>query len=174
PHCGAFINRSPFVLMASFDADGRVDVSPKGDPAGFVKILDDKTLAIPDRPGNRLADTLENLLQRPRIGLIFLMPGKAETLRVNGSAKIVADPALLESMAVKGKPAQLATVVSVEEAYFHCSKCMIRSGLWEPERWPSLDGAPSMAEALIAAMGLPLTSDQMHELLEKDAVERLF
>jgi PPOX class probable FMN-dependent enzyme len=118
------------MLIASADSNGNTDVSPKGDPIGFVKILDDKTLAIPDRLGNKRADTIENILTNPNVGLIFLIPGKTETLRVSGKAQVVRDKALLNSMAVKGKSPDFAIIVTVEEAFFHCSKCMIRSKLW--------------------------------------------
>jgi PPOX class probable FMN-dependent enzyme len=173
-HCGVFINRSPFVLLASADADGNLDVSPKGDPQGFVKILDEKTLVIPDRPGNNRADTLENILQNPKIGLIFLIPGKRETLRVSGTAKIVRDIDLRESMAVKGKVPALAIVVDVEEAFFHCSKCMIRSKLWEPDHWPNLDGLPRLAQTMVDAGKLELSEQEMHEIVVNDERERLY
>ena len=173
-HCGAFIRRSPFMLLASADANGNMDVSPKGDPAGFVRIIDRHTLAIPDRPGNNRADSLENLLQNPKIGLIFMIPGKRETLRVSGSATIVRDEALRESMAVGGRVPEIAIVVAVDEAFFHCSKCMIRSKLWEPEHWPSLDGLPSLAQTMIDAGKLDLTEQQMHDIVVNDERERLY
>src|SRR3954468_7874550 len=121
-HCRAIIARSPFVVMSSSDAQGRQDASPKGDAPGFVQILDDTTLAIPDRPGNRRADTFRNVLQNPRIGLLFVVPGRPETLRINGRALVARDAALLASMAVNGKTPLLALVVSVEEAFVHCAK----------------------------------------------------
>jgi hypothetical protein len=148
-HCRAIISRSPFVLIASCDAEGRMDVSPKGDPPGFVKVLDDSALAIPDRPGNRRADTFANVLRNPRVGLLFLIPGKLETLRVNGRASIVRDSALREQMGVAGKIPELALVVTVEQAFIHCAKCMIRSHLWEREHWPDLAGLPSQARCLL-------------------------
>jgi len=132
-HCRSFIERSPFVLIASTDGSGRIDVSPKGDPAGFVRVLDDHTLAIPDRPGNKRADTFVNVLQHPHVGLIFLIPGTKTTLRVRGRARIVRDESLLESMAISERVPQLALVVDVAEALFHCSKCIIRSKLWNSD-----------------------------------------
>ena len=144
-HCRAFIAKSPFVLIASSDDKGRMDVSPKGDPPGFVQVVDDNTLAIPERPGNRRADTFHNLLKNPRAGLIFLIPGKKETLRVSGHAEIVHDKALRETMAINGKAPDLALVIRVEEAFFHCAKCVVRSKLWSPHEWPSLDGLPTLA-----------------------------
>jgi PPOX class probable FMN-dependent enzyme len=148
-HCRALIGASPFVLVASSDAQGRVDVSPKGDPPGFVHVLDDETLAIPDRPGNRRADTFTNVLQNPGVGLTFLIPGKLETLRVNGRASIVRDLGLRSRMAVRGKVPELALVVSVEEAFIHCGKCMLRSQLWERDAWPRVDGLPTQAQCLL-------------------------
>lgn len=173
-HCATFINRSPFVIISSIDVNGKMDVSPKGDPAGFVKILDDTTLAIPDRLGNRRADTIENLLQNPRIGLIFLIPGKSETLRVSGSAQIVRDENLRSSMAMQGKNPDFAIAVKVEEAFFHCSKCMIRSKLWDTEKWPSLDGLPRLAETMVDAGKLEMTEEQMHEIVLNDETTRLY
>ena len=119
--CRGIIARSPFMLLASSGRDGRVTISPKGDPAGFVRVLDEKRLAIPDRLGNRRADTFQNLFQNPHVGLIFLIPGKAETLRVNGEARLVRDAALLESMAVNGRAPKLALVVYVEQLFMHLS-----------------------------------------------------
>ena len=149
-HCRAFIAKSPFLLVASADAQGRLDVSPKGDPAGFVHVLDDQTLAIPDRPGNRRADTLVNILQHPAIGLIFLVPGKEETLRVNGRARIVRDEWLRTRLAVGGKVPELAIVVTVAEAYMHCAKCMIRSHLWDPASWGTAAAElPSLAAIMV-------------------------
>lgn len=129
-HCRHFISLSPFVLIATAGADGLADVSPKGDPPGFVHVLDDRTLAIPDRPGNRRLDGLRNLLEHPRIGLLFLIPGIDETLRVNGTAEIHVDPALNERLAINGRPALSATVVTVKSAFIHCGKAFMRSKLW--------------------------------------------
>lgn len=173
-HCRAFISRSPFVLVSSADADGRMDVSPKGDPPGFVQVLDDRTLAIPDRLGNRRADTFKNVLQRDAVGLLFLVPGKRETLRVSGRAIIVRDRALRESMAVSGRLPDFALVVGVEQAMFHCAKCMIRSSLWNPAAWPDLAGLPSMAEALVAAGKLDVPVEEVSAIIEKDYVSGLY
>ena len=173
-HCGAFIGRAPFMLIASSDANGKTDVSPKGDPFGFVKIIDKKTLAIPDRLGNKRADTIENVLQNPHVGLIFLIPGKTETLRVSGKAQVVRDEALRSSMAVKEKVPDFAIVVSVEEAFFHCSKCMIRSKLWQTEHWPDLDGLPRLAQTMVDGGKLELTESEMHKIVVNDERERLY
>lgn len=128
-----FIERSPFVCVATASPDAGLDVSPRGDPAGFVRILDERTLLIPDRPGNRIADTLTNLLADPRIALLFLIPGVGDTFRVNGTAQIVDDAELLAPSAVQGKPPRLGLLVSVQEAYTQCPKALIRSELWNPE-----------------------------------------
>lgn len=173
-HCRRFIERSPFLVIGSSDGNGNLDLSPKGDPAGFVAILDDKTLAIPDRPGNRRLDSFHNILANPSVGLIFLVPGKRETLRVAGRAAIVRDHALREQLAVDGKVPALAVVVTVERAFFHCAKCMIRSHLWEPERWPELDGLASPAEILIAHARLAEPLEEVQAFIDKSAREHLY
>ena len=148
-HCRAFIAKSPFVLIASADDRGKVDVSPKGDPAGFVHVLDDHTLAIPDRLGNRLADTFLNILHRPHVGLLFMVPGKADTLRAGGTAQIVRDKWLLEKMAIGGNSPALATVVTIDRVFFHCAKCVIRSKIWNKDQWPDSSGLASLAQVLV-------------------------
>ena len=129
-----FIELSPFVCVATTDAEGRCDVSPRGDPPGFVKILDDMTLLVPERPGNRIADTLKNVLQRPRVGLLFFLPGIGDTFRVNGRATLTTDEALLAPCEVEGKVPKLGMIVDIEEAYTQCSKAFLRSALWDPSR----------------------------------------
>lgn len=173
-HCLAFISRAPFVLIASSDAKGRMDISPKGDAPGFVRALDSTTLAIPDRPGNQRFDTLCNLFESPRIGLIFLVPGKRETLRISGTAEVVRDAPLLESLAANGKVPALAIAVKVEEAFFHCAKCIIRSRLWLPEHWPSLDGLPTLAETMKDAASIPAPLEMVEALIKDDEEGRLY
>ena len=141
-----FIGRSPFLCLATSAADGSCDVSPKGDPAGFVRILDDRTLLLPDRPGNRLADSLRNVLANPNVGLLFLVPGVGETLRINGRARIVTDPELLEPLTVEGKTPRLALLVEIEQVFTHCPKAFIRSELWNPERFRSAADLPTPGE----------------------------
>jgi PPOX class probable FMN-dependent enzyme len=148
-HCRAFIARSPFVLVATADASGHCDVSPKGDAPGFVHVLDERHLVIPDRPGNKRFDGIRNLLENPGIGLLFLLPRSEETLRVNGRAQIVRDPELLASFAVQGKTPQLAIVVEVRESFLHCAKCVKRSGLWETSKWPDVSGLASPAQMFL-------------------------
>jgi len=143
-----FVERSPFVCVATACPDGGLDVSPRGDPPGFVRILDERTLLLPDRPGNRIADTLTNLLEDTRIALVFLIPGIGDTFRVNGRARIVDDPELLAPSAVDGKVPRLGLLISIEEAYTQCSKALIRSDLWNPERHVERSELPSSGEIL--------------------------
>jgi uncharacterized protein len=145
-----FVELSPFVVVASGRPDGGLDVSPRGDPAGFVRILDDRTLLLPDRPGNKLADTLTNLLADDRIALLFLIPGVNDTFRINGRARIVDDPELLAASEVEGKVPQLGIAVEVEEAYTQCPKAFLRSDLWNPERHIDRSQLPSQGEILRA------------------------
>jgi uncharacterized protein len=173
-NCRTFIAKCPFVLISSCDGEGRMDISPKGDPAGFVQVLDERTLVIPDRPGNRRADTFKNILQNDRVGLFFLIPGKQETLRVSGRAMIVRDLGLREQMAVGGKIPDFAIVVTIDQAFFHCPKCMIRSHLWNPETWPDKTGLPSLAEAVVAAGKLNETVEQVQERIDHDTKTRLY
>ncbi|MFB6721275.1 pyridoxamine 5'-phosphate oxidase family protein [Kribbella sp. NPDC056345] len=135
---------SPFVLMATSAADGTCDVSPKGDPAGFTLVLDDTTIAIPDRAGNRRVDGFENIISNPHVGLIYFLPGRTDTLRINGRARIVKEAPFFDQMIVKGNRPQLALLVEIEEVYHHCSKAFLRSKLWKPESW-DVDAAPSRA-----------------------------
>jgi len=173
-HCGILIGRSPFVLLATADANGNADISPKGDPLGFVKVIDKHTLAIPDRPGNHRADSMENILQNPNVGLIFLIPGKTETLRVIGTASIVRDEDLRESMSANGRSPELVIVVDVTEAFFHCSKCMVRSKLRKSEHWPDLKGLPRLAETMVDVGKLELSEGEMHKIVLNDQRERLY
>jgi PPOX class probable FMN-dependent enzyme len=145
PHSRAFIAQSPFLLMGTANADGWCDVSPRGDAPGFVQVLDDRRLAIPERPGNRRLDSLQNLLTNPRVGLIFLIPGRDETLRVNGRASMTRDPEILQRSLVQGKAPLLAIGVEVEQVFLHCAKAMLRSRLWSHQQWPARDVLPSYA-----------------------------
>lgn len=173
-HCRAFVAKSPFLLISSANERGEMDVSPKGDPAGFVRVLDDTTLAIPDRLGNRLGDTFYNVLENPQVGLIFLVPGKGETLRVNGTAQIVVDPKLLESMAVHGKTPAFALVVEVREAFLHCAKCIIRSNLWTPSEWPDVSGLATLAQAIADQTDRQDSVEELEEGIRRGETERLY
>jgi PPOX class probable FMN-dependent enzyme len=134
------------MLLATSAPDGTCDVSPRGDPPGFVRVLDDRTLLIPDRPGNRLADSLRNVIANPNVGLLFLVPGVGDTLRVNGRAHIVTDTAVLEPLEVEGKVPRLGLRVEIDEVFMHCSKAFVRSGLWDPERFVDRGELPSPGE----------------------------
>lgn len=126
---------SPLGFVATTDAHGRVDVTPKGDPPGFVHILDDTTIAIPERPGNKRMDGYLNVLQRPHVGMLFVIPGRGDTLRINGTARVLADAEYFDAMAVKGKRPLLALEIAIEEVFFHCAKAFLRSDAWHPETW---------------------------------------
>lgn len=174
-HCQDFIQLSPFVLLATSDENGTCDVSPRGDMAGFVQILDEKRLVIPERPGNRKIDSIRNILANPQAGLIFLIPGLEETLRVNGKAYIIADQELLETMAVKGKVPKLAIGMEVKECFIHCAKALKRSQLWEPRSWPNASDLPSPAKILSSHINDPRHDEEaIQRALEESYRERLY
>lgn len=166
-HSKSFIARSPFVLIGSSDGRGNADVTPKGDRPGFAAILDDSTIAIPDRPGNNRLDTLENIVVNPAVGLLFLIPGMNETLRVNGEARITVDPALRERLAVEGKPPLSVIVVTVRAAYMHCAKAFMRSELWKPESWPDRDTMPTLGQILRDQLAIDDTAEQADRRLDE-------
>jgi PPOX class probable FMN-dependent enzyme len=138
-----FVDLSPFMLLATSAGDGSCDVSPRGDPAGFVRVLDERTLLVPERPGNRLADSLRNILLNPQVGLLFLIPGVGETLRVNGRARIVTTEGLLEPLAVDGKAPKVGLLVEIDQVFTHCPKAFIRSDLWNPDTFADSSDLPS-------------------------------
>jgi PPOX class probable FMN-dependent enzyme len=144
-HARAFIARSPFLLLGTADAAGRCDVSPKGDAPGFVRVLDDHHLVIPDRPGNKRLDGMRNILANPHVGVLFLVPGNDFTLRVNGRAAITRDPELLSSLEAQGKVPRVAIGVEVEEVFLHCARSFRRARLWDDTSWPGAGALPSMA-----------------------------
>ncbi|GAA2594088.1 MSMEG_1061 family FMN-dependent PPOX-type flavoprotein [Streptomyces axinellae] len=168
-----FIAHSPFLSVATADAAGRADCSPRGDYPGFVKVLDEHTLAIPDRPGNKIADTFGNLAENDGIGLLFLIPGARETLRVNGRAYPTDEPDVLARMRTEAKEAVLAIVVDVEEVYFHCGRALIRSRMWEPESQALAEELPSVGEVATAQMGLDTDPGVMESGLE-EAYRKLY
>src|SRR5262245_20112447 len=173
-HCRAFIARSPFLVIASADASGRCDASPKGDAPGFVKVIDDETLLIPDRLGNNRVDTIGNLLARPGVGLIFFVPGLNETLRVNGRARITAEPALLEPLAVNGKVPRSGILITADEVYFHCGKALIRSDLWNPEKHVARDAFPSLGVVIAEQIGQSVEPKEAERMTEESYIVRLY
>lgn len=154
-----WIELSPFVCLATSDGEGRCDVSPRGDPAGFVRVLDDHTLLVPERPGNRIADSLRNILANPRVGLLFIVPGVSETMRVNGRATLTTDAELLAPSTVEGKAPKLGILVDIEEAYTQCSKAFIRSDFWNGERHLDRAALPSNGEIMRTIKGGEFDAD---------------
>jgi PPOX class probable FMN-dependent enzyme len=148
-----FVERSPFLCVATSAADGSCDVSPRGDPAGFVKVLDERTLLLPDRPGNKLADSFRNVLENPHVALLFFLPGVSDTFRVNGRATIVDDPELLEQCTVEGKTPTLGLRIEIDEAFTHCPKAFLRAQLWDPERYVDRRELPSAGEIMRSVNG---------------------
>jgi len=164
-HAQEFIRRSPFLCIGTQNPDGRADVSPRGDPVGFVKILDERTLAIPDRPGNNRLDTLVNILANPSVGLLFMIPGFDDTLRVNGRAVLTTDPDLLESMSVNDRRPKLAVVVTVDEVFMHCAKAFRRSHLWSPEHRQDRAEMPSLVKIILdETAGAPDDKDEQRRM----------
>jgi uncharacterized protein len=165
-HCREFIGKSPFLVLATSDAAGNCDSSPRGDAPGFVYVLDDQYLIIPERPGNKRVDSMFNIIKNPKVGLLFLIPGMGETLRINGQATIIRDEDILEKMAVNGKAPLLGIVVKVEQCFMHCGKAFKRSALWEPEKWSAKEELPNAAKILADHVNLPgMTEDVVAEAL---------
>jgi PPOX class probable FMN-dependent enzyme len=164
-----WLAHSPLCFVATTDAAGRVDVSPKGDPPGFVHIIDDATIAIPERPGNRRADGFLNVLQRPHVATVFLIPGRGDTLRINGSARILADADYFDALAVKGKRPILAMEIDVEEVFFHCAKAFLRSETWDPSTWDPT-AVPSVAKIAKATIRENWSVAQLEEYYHEDNV----
>lgn len=152
-----WLSHSPLGFVATTDADGRVDVSPKGDPPGFVHIIDERTIAIPERPGNKRVDGYLNVLQHPHVGTVFVIPGRGDTLRVNGSGTVLSDADYFDAMIVDGKRPILALEIAVEEVFFHCAKAFLRSDAWKPETWDPT-AVPSVAQ--LAKSVIPDASDE--------------
>lgn len=169
-HARAFIARSPFLCLGTQDAEGQADVSPRGDPSGFVEVLGPRHLAIPDRPGNNRLDSLANITHRPEVGLLFLVPGYDETLRVNGTAQLSTDPELLARMAINDRRPTIAIVVEVTEVFLHCAKALRRSRLWDPSSLQDRKQMPSLMHMLLdQTKGAPEDDAQMRAL--DDALE---
>lgn len=177
-HAQAFIKRSPFICIGTQSADGKADVSPRGDPVGFVKILNEHTLAIPDRPGNNRLDSLSNIIADPNVGLLFIIPGFDETLRVNGQASLTTDPKLLETMSVRDRAPKLAIVIKVDEVFMHCAKAFRRAHLWDPEHFQNRSEMPSIVKIILdQTTGAPENADEMRKLdddLEEEYKKTLY
>jgi PPOX class probable FMN-dependent enzyme len=177
-HAQAFIRRSPFICIGTQNMDGKADVSPRGDPVGFVEILDQNTLAIPDRPGNNRLDTLVNILANPSVGLLFIIPGFDDTLRVNGRASLVTDPAILERLAVEDRVPKLAILLKVNEVFMHCAKAFRRSHLWDPAHFQDRSEMPSLAKIVLdQTTGAPTDEVEMRKIddeLEDDYKKSMY
>lgn len=177
-HIRDFLAMSTFLTIASVDAEGRMDVSPKGDPPGFVKVVDDHTLAIPDRPGNRRADTFTNVLQNPSVALICLVPGMDETMRVNGQASVTTDPDLLATMEVSGHVPEIALLIHVEEAFIHCGKALKRGRVWDSDAQIDRSTYPKMGEVMFDhgkyGEKYDLTRERITELAQEDYDDNVY
>lgn len=177
-HAREFIRRSPFLCIGSQHPDGKADVSPRGDPPGFVKVLDERTIAIPDRPGNNRLDTLANIIANPNVGLLFVIPGFEDTLRINGRAALTRDPELLKDMAVAGRVPKLAIIVSISEVFLHCAKAFRRSHLWSADHFQDRSEMPSLIKMILdETTGAPADRDEvrtMDEGLEEDYRRTLY
>ena len=171
-HAQDFIRRSPFLCIGTQNMDGKADVSPRGDPAGFVQVLDDRTLAIPDRPGNNRLDTCSNILANPNVGLLFIIPGFDDTLRINGQASLTTDPQVLQGMAVNDRLPTLAIVVKVDEVFLHCAKAFRRSRLWDPANFQNRKDMPTLLHMILdQTTGAPEDPEEMRRIdegLEED------
>ncbi len=166
-----WLAHSPLGFVATTDEQGRVDVSPKGDPAGFVHIIDETTIAIPERPGNKRVDGYLNVLQRPHVGTLFLIPGRGDTLRINGAARIVADADYFDAMTVQGKRPILALEIAIEEVFFHCAKAFLRSNAWDPESWDP-GAVPSVAQ-LAQAMRQDMSLEELEKYYAEENVRKV-
>lgn len=178
-YCRQFIALSPFLTIATFDAKGNADVSPRGDQPGFVQILDDRTIAIPDRPGNNRLDTMSNILSNPSVGLLFFVPGFDDTLRINGKAILTRDPALIEAATVNNRPPKVMIRVAVEEAFLHCAKALKRSRLWDPSAQQDRKQMPSLARMILEQTAHNQCKDEeflkeADESIEQDYKENLY
>lgn len=169
-----FIAASSFAVLSTRRADGGVDVTPRGDPAGFALVLDSRTIALPERPGNRRADALFNILEDPAVGLLFLIPGHSDTLRVSGRATIVEDPDLAARMEVRGHEPDLIVKVEVERVLSHCPKAFIRAGMWDPDAWPDTSDVPTLGEMMKSHGRLETPLDELSEAIAHDRKTRLY
>lgn len=173
-HARTIIEHSPMLLLATSAPDGTCHVSPRGDPAGSVLVLDEHTLVLAERPGNRLADSLTNLIDNPHAGLLFVVPGMNESLRVNGRVTIVSDAPLFERLAVRGKRPLLALVLHVEDLYLHCAKAFLRSSLWDPATWPPRSEIPTMGRMLKDQLALAASAAELDAYLDKTSITKQY
>lgn len=174
-HCRDFISKAPFLLLATAHASGACDVSPRGDSPGFVVVLDDGCLIIPERPGNRRVDSMRNIFSNPQVGLIFIIPGLEETLRINGRASVVRDQELMLRMEANGRTPLLGIGVEVEECFIHCAKAFKRSQLWNKDSWPQKEDLPSTAQILADHVKLPgISAKEISESLHESYTKRLY
>ena len=169
-----FIKTCPFIVIGTKASEGLIDVSPKGDPAGFVEVYDEKTLTIPDRLGNHRVDGFQNIIEDPNIAILFIVPGHGDTLRVAGKARIVKDPTISKRHAIKGREPLLALVVDVNEVFMHCSKSLIRSRLWHSDHWPARKSAPTLADWVIQTVDRDQTLDEVQDDHSADEQDRLY
>lgn len=172
--CGRFISASPLAILATRREDGGIDQTPRGDPPGFVHVLDAKTLAMPDRPGNNRTDAFENILKDSAIGLIFMIPGHNDTLRVDGRATIVRDARFSEKLAINGRPSGLILLIEVRRVLCHCPKAFIRSGAWNPEKWPDTSNVPTLAQMMEAHVKTGHSEADLDEIIGRSNSERLY
>lgn len=167
-----WLAQSPLGFVATTDAQGRVDVSPKGDPPGFVHILDDTTIAIPERPGNKRVDGYLNVLERPHVGTLFVIPGRGDTLRINGTARVLADAEYFDAMTVEGKRPILALEIDIEEVFFHCAKAFLRSDAWKPKSW-NPTAVPSVAQIAKALTKTDISQAELDEYYSEDNLRKV-
>jgi PPOX class probable FMN-dependent enzyme len=172
-HCRHFIQLSPFLVLATTDGEGRVDASPRGDLPGFVRVLDDRTLLLPDRPGNNRVDSFANILSAPGVGIIFFVPGIDETLRVNGTARLLTGPEALVGLEVSGKAPRTGLLIQVDEAFFHCAKALRRAGLWDPGTRVERSSFPSLGRIIADQVG-GFTPEDADARIEKAYRERMY
>jgi uncharacterized protein len=173
PPLGAFIARSPFIVLSTADADGWLDASPRGEAPGFVSVEDAGTLLVPDRPGNNRVDSFHNVMSNPKVGILFLVPGHPHSLRVNGKARLSTDEELCERFSVNGKPARAVLEVAPTKVFFHCGKSLIRSCLWDPAQWPDRIGLASLGAALADQIGTIDTS-KAEAMVAESIVKQLY
>ncbi|PEY34559.1 phosphohydrolase [Bacillus cereus] len=173
-HCRDFLSKSPFLVISTSDKFGNCDASPRGDAPGFVYVLNENQIVIPERPGNRRVDSILNILSNPKIGLIFFIPGLGESLRINGRASITNDEKILEKMQVNGRSPLLGIIVEVEECFIHCAKAFIRSKLWDPDSWLEKDALPSAAKMLVDHAKVNANEEEVARSLEESYTKRLY